>query len=207
MKLKTKLLIALSSAAIIALAIYSFAFGGISKIGGGYYNAQSSGSVSFPITAVQGGTGTTTAPTTGQLLMGNASSTYSLVATSSLGITGISVLYTATFPLNATSTQVMAPAVPGKIFYPIVAYGSVTGTANLNYDFAGKFYSSSTEVISDSPYTDGATKIGAVDFPTVFTSDPKDIIMGEGLQMAITSADTGAGATGTLKVILIGTYQ
>ncbi len=36
----------------------------------------------------QGGTGTTTAPTTGQVLLGNAAGGYDLVATSSLGISG-----------------------------------------------------------------------------------------------------------------------
>lgn len=43
----------------------------------------------FSVLAIaNGGTGTTTAPTTGQLLMGNASGGYNLVPTSSLGISG-----------------------------------------------------------------------------------------------------------------------
>jgi hypothetical protein len=41
------------------------------------------------IMASQGGTGTSTKPTAGQVLMGNASGTYSVVATSSLGFNGM----------------------------------------------------------------------------------------------------------------------
>lgn len=42
--------------------------------------------VSFPISVSNGGTGTSTAPTLGQILLGNAGGGYSLAATSSLGI-------------------------------------------------------------------------------------------------------------------------
>src|SRR3989344_2521031 len=48
----------------------------------------SSLSLSTPLPAGSGGTGTSTAPTYGQVLLGNSSGSYDLVATSSLGITG-----------------------------------------------------------------------------------------------------------------------
>src|SRR5208282_4213885 len=45
-------------------------------------------SLGSPLAASSGGTGTSTAPSYGQLLIGNASGGYNLVATSSLGISG-----------------------------------------------------------------------------------------------------------------------
>jgi len=45
-------------------------------------------SLSSPLAVASGGTGTSTAPTYGKVLLGNSSGAYDLVATSSLGITG-----------------------------------------------------------------------------------------------------------------------
>lgn len=50
-----------------------------------------------------GGTGTSTAPTIGKVLLGNASGGYDLVATSSLGISG-GGSYTATYPITLTGS-------------------------------------------------------------------------------------------------------
>jgi len=49
-----------------------------------------------------GGTGTSTPPTYGKLLVGNSGGTYTLTATSSLGISGTT--YTATYPITLTGT-------------------------------------------------------------------------------------------------------
>jgi hypothetical protein len=51
-----------------------------------------------------GGTGLSTAPTYGQVLLGQANGTYTLVSTSSLGITGSGSSFSYLFPSNATST-------------------------------------------------------------------------------------------------------
>ena len=62
----------------------------ITASGTGYFNALSAGTLvlanALPITS--GGTGTTTAPLYGKVLVGNALGGYDLLATSSLGITG-----------------------------------------------------------------------------------------------------------------------
>ncbi len=68
---------------------------GILQAINGTVSASSSVSVAF------GGTGLTTAPTYGQLLMGTAAGGYSLVATSSLGITGTT--YTFNYPLTESA--------------------------------------------------------------------------------------------------------
>ncbi|MCF7865654.1 MAG: tail fiber domain-containing protein [Candidatus Pacebacteria bacterium] len=70
-------------------------FGNI-NIGSNTFTGNGSGITSLSATNIssgvlaiaRGGTGTTTAPSLGQLLLGNASGGYNLVATSSLGITG-----------------------------------------------------------------------------------------------------------------------
>ena len=62
----------------------------ITASGTGYFNALSAGTLvldsALPIAS--GGTGTTTAPSYGKLLVGNTTGGYDLLATSSLGITG-----------------------------------------------------------------------------------------------------------------------
>jgi hypothetical protein len=59
------------------------------------------------VTAINdGGTGTSTAPAYGQVLVGNALGGYDLVATSSLGITGGGASFDYLFPGNATTTKI-----------------------------------------------------------------------------------------------------
>lgn len=73
-------------------------------------SAQAAG-VLFP---VQGGTGISTIPTYGQMLVGNSSGTYTLTATSSLGISGTSVgqaweLFTNIFSVSALHPTTTVP--------------------------------------------------------------------------------------------------
>lgn len=93
------------------------------------------GAVTFP---VNGGTGTSTKPTTGQVLLGNAQGLYDLVATSSLGIiSGISSLY-------ASST------------FSSFGYGSSTYYLATNpSNFLTGLYASSTYI----PYTGGTSNV------------------------------------------------
>ena len=75
---------------------------GFIKVTAGVWSTSTldiSSSVSGTLAIAYGGTGTSTAPIFGQLLMGNASGGYDLVATSSLGIVGID---TTTTPAGAT---------------------------------------------------------------------------------------------------------
>lgn len=55
-----------------------------------YVATSTLGFPSFPISVGNGGTGTSTSPSFGQLLLGNASGGYNLVATSTLGISSLS---------------------------------------------------------------------------------------------------------------------
>ena len=69
-----------------------------------------------------GGTGTSTAPTLGQVLVGNSNGTYSPVATSSLGIIGgVTSVFGRTGAITASSTDYSA-------FYPTFGYASSTYT-------------------------------------------------------------------------------
>ena len=83
---------------------------GVDITGGTISNATISGgsvtATSFDGTLgiSSGGTGTTTAPSYGQVLLGQSDGTYDLVATSSLGISGGGSSFGYLFPSNATTT-------------------------------------------------------------------------------------------------------
>lgn len=71
---------------------------------GGPITSSGTLTMSGTLSPSNGGTGTSTAPAYGQLLLGNAAGGYDLVATSSLNIVGVGS-FAYPFPLNATTTK------------------------------------------------------------------------------------------------------
>jgi hypothetical protein len=120
----------------------------------------------------RGGTGTTTAPTYGQLLLGNASGGYNLVATSSLGITNIPTWGTIAGTLsNQTDLQA---ALDAKLalanWYSTTTDALAQGSVNKYYStnlFAGSLAGTTTDALAQGStnkyYSDTAvdTRINA----------------------------------------------
>lgn len=88
---------------------------------GGTITTSGTISLSVPVSPTNGGTGTSTPPTFGQLLVGNAGGTYTLTATSSLGLesgsgsigpgtTGQNAYYSGTNTISGTSTLFISSA-------------------------------------------------------------------------------------------------
>ncbi len=104
----------------------------------------------------EGGTGTSTAPAYGQLLVGNSNGTYTLTATSSLGISGGSGLsFGYLFPNNATSTLLIFNG--GLTAYASSTIGSGAQTGGLTISggattTGNAYIAGKTGVATTSPY-------------------------------------------------------
>jgi len=80
----------------------------------------------LPFTILQGGTGTSTAPTYGQLLVGNSSGKYDLIATSTLGLPTFGY----PFPNNATSTQLTFNGGATTTNFSVTGFADFLGISN-----------------------------------------------------------------------------
>ncbi|MGE5540691.1 MAG: hypothetical protein ACM3TU_00170 [Bacillota bacterium] len=170
-------------------------------------NAYITGSLTLDtaLTVGNGGTGLSTAPTYGQVLVGNASGGYTLTATSSLGISGTNYWTSSGSDLyNNTGTEIgintTAPA------YALDVAGFINTDQYSGYKQAGNtiLYASSTR---------GTTLVGISAGAALTTSSVNVVAVGKGaLQYSTASNNTALGyqalnvdSTGDLNVA-VGTY-
>ncbi|MFZ2719984.1 MAG: hypothetical protein WAZ27_03885, partial [Minisyncoccia bacterium] len=142
-----------------------------------------------------GGTGTTTAPTYGQLLVGNGAGGYSYAATSSLGILGTFSTTSAEYYANASSS--IAKTYAANTFTALQTFGSAS-TTNISSSYAsstqGFFGSLSVGSLSGIlKATAGAITSALVDLATDVTG-----ILG------IANGGTGTSTPPTYGKLLVG---
>jgi YVTN family beta-propeller protein len=163
-----------------------------------------------PVGVAYGGTGTSTTPTYGQLLMGNNASGYDLVGTSSLGLMGATAIgsgntgyipyYSAT-GTNLTATSALFIAENGNVGIGTTDPGSIY---RLNVD--GSAYVSNYLTAADITIggNNGIVFNGSTGYAQIATINTNNLALGTGggWRMYINSSgDVGIGTTSPLALL------
>jgi len=157
-------------------------------------------SVLFPY---QGGTGTSTPPTYGKILVGNADGTYSVVATSTLNITDFAFInVTGNANIGGTLTTKWL-TVSQNVSSPLnIADGSNNATTTLATAASGLFTFSSTSTPNIMAFTRGGN-VGIGTTNPVFKLQVKDsVITSDKLHLS-----GNADAAGTYTGLLLSSYM
>jgi hypothetical protein len=147
------------------------------------------------LTVASGGTGTSTAPSYGELLVGDGNGGYDLVATSSLGITGGGGnSFSYPFPNNATSTTLTFSS--GLLSLASTTIGN--GNQNGGLTVAGGATTTGSALFSGAVTLNGATTTASNGFniSSGCFSINGTCVTGGGGSGTVTSITTGTGLTG-----------